>query len=397
MSEVESTANEDTSQNVETIDNGLGNSPASFDELEAVHSFHDNKKKDEAKEKKNEIKSEVKKELEKKEAKAKKPAGEGEQKEVPEDGEDEAETAETKAPAVKTLKVKAGDQDVELPVNVEIPVKINGQDAKVTLDELRNNYAGKTEWSRRFGELDRNEKKFTQTKDTFITRAKDILATSEKDGLAGLTRLAEIAGHDPIKWRQDFLNNLMPDLEKYRDLTDDERNALEQQHQLEFYKQRDESHRKATEDQQAIKALETKVADLQQTHQIDQETFAKTFVALEELQQKGQLGEQWITPEMVVEVAVAERRVDAVSATLKELNLNLSEAQQDQAIRDILEVAKSNADLSMDDLKDITKQVWGDQKAQTLSRKIAKTQSSERKSQKTPANPQHEAISFDDL
>ena len=331
----------------------------------------------------------------KKESKAEGDEGDDTEAEAPET--ESSERAAADQPPAKTLKVKDGDKEVDLNLLVKIPVKVAGQETEVTLDELRNNYAGKVAWSERFGEVGRKEQRLEKVKSDFVGAFKEFQEIAEKDGLQALCKLAEMNGQNPIEFREKFLSGLLPQLENYAAMSEDERAQAEKDFKLASLERENETHRRAREEQQSLAQLKSKIDSLQETHQIDPQTFESTFQALESLQKQGKIRE-FITPEMVVEVAISERRYSAIESALDELNLSVDSKAKDQMVNDLMSVAKANPDLSPEDLKEIALNAWGTKKAQNLSRKIQKTQGEGTRSPaRTPANPSHEALSFDDL
>lgn len=408
MSEVE--MNESTTETpvADKIEVMGGELPVSFDELETIHSYHHEKAKSakEPKQEKSEKKAEGKnsgKESGAKTGEAKK----GKEAEVDEKDQDDEELVEgdsSKAsakskeekPQAKTIKAKAGDQELELSLATMVPAKVDGKEVEVSLEELRNNYAGKVAWSTEFSKLGTEKKKFSDERNAVNAALGEIFELSKKDGVASLMKMAELTGLDPIKWRKDFMDSLIPALESYAQMDETERKAAEAEFERNYYRGQLESQSKRQQEEQSFKQFQTHVAQLQQTHQIDPAKFEKTFFELEALQKEGSLKTE-ITPEFVVEIVKSERVYDAVSEVCTELNL--PKEQKDMIFKDLSEIATRNPELTANDLKEIARDVWGMTKAKNLSRKMQKSGRAETvvKAKAQPKNPGHEAITFDDL
>jgi hypothetical protein len=404
MAEVES-VNESTAEipSSEKLELAGGENPVSFDELETIHRYHDQKQKEG---KASEKKAQTKDAEDKKESRTgqsnkagdddsagKKESGTAQDEDSKEATADKEETK----PPVKTLKAKAGDQELDLALNTLIPAKVAGKEVEVTLEDLRNNYAGKVAWSEEFSKLGTEKQKFTEEKTSLMNDLTEIFNLSQKDGVSALMKMAEFSGMNPLEWRQNFMNVLLPQLENYLSLDETERNAVESQFEKDYWKQQAESQRERQHQEQSFKQFESHVSQLQQTHQVNPDLFAKTFFELEKLQKAGQLNRE-ITPEFVIEIVNAERVYDAVSEVFEELKLDLASDEKDKVFKDLSEIAERNPELTASDLKEIAREVWGKHKAQNLSRKIQKAKG-EKSAQapKRAMNPGHEPLTFDDL
>jgi hypothetical protein len=400
MSEVESiNPNESTSEVPagDKIELAGGSSPVSFDELENIHKHHSDKAKEEKKAARAEIKS--------KDEKTGDDGGAGKDVKKQIGEEKDGRTTETKATDktvqakenIKTIKAKLGDADLEMNLASLIPVKVQGQEQTVSLDELRNNYAGKVAWNNEFSKLGTQAQKFKQEREQLATRLKDIFETSRKDGLGALMKMAEFSGQNPLEWRTEFMKVLLPQLENYLYMDETEKAASEKSFEANYWKQQAESQSKAKHEEESFKSFEARVSTLQQTHKIDPETFSKTFYELEKLQKEGHLNKE-ITAEFVVDVVRTERVFDSVEDAFKEIELDLPEEQKKKILKDMIDLSEKNPDLKTSDLKEIVKEVWGQQKAKNLSRKIQKAGAPQAIKAKTqPKNPGQEPITFDDL
>jgi len=99
---------------------------------------------------------------------AKKVEGEEEAKEAP------ISDAKTNG---KKLKVKIGDEYYSLDASGEVTVKIDGKPEKVAIQELINNYSGKTAWDKKFTEIGNEKKVLQQEKQVLESRMTEIKET----------------------------------------------------------------------------------------------------------------------------------------------------------------------------------------------------------------------------
>lgn len=316
---------------------------------------------------------------------------------VSSDVDDITKDATAKQEKPRLTKIKAADgKEVEVDLTSNIQVTVDGKPVEVSLEELRNNYSGKVAWSERFSKFENEKKSFTQEKTHFQSRISEVAEAARTDGMSAMMKMAEMSGQDPLVWREQFLDNVLPTLANYLEMTDDERRVAELEHQNKYLKTREESQRTKTQEEHEFHSFQTKVETLQQTHQIDPETFKSTYFDLEKLQKLGQLKGE-ITPEMVTEVVKTERLYDQVTQTLSEMKIT-DESEVDRAFKHMNDVAKAHPDLSADDLKEICIEVFGKRKAQVLSRKVQGSSSgSQPRRNAGPKNPGSEPVSFDDL
>jgi hypothetical protein len=216
--------------------------------------------------------------------------------------------------------------------------------------------------------------------------------------MSALMKMAEFSGLDPVQWRKDFHAKLMPQLENYLNMSDDERTALELSWERDHYKSQAESQSKRTEDEANFKAFETRVRGLQQTHQVSETEFETAFTELTRLQKEGKFKGD-VTPEFVIETVRKERVWTAAESVLVgELKLNLTEPEKTSILRDLGNLALQN-DLSIEDVQEIAREAWGKKKSQSISRKLQKSGEAEKiaPSKRAPVNPASEPWSFDDL
>jgi hypothetical protein len=76
----------------------------------------------------------------------------------------EREETEQKS-EVKKITAKNGEDNLEIPANITIPHKVDGEEVEIPLQELLNNYSGKQAWDKRFSELDVERKEYQKERD----------------------------------------------------------------------------------------------------------------------------------------------------------------------------------------------------------------------------------------
>lgn len=122
------------------------------------------------------------------------------------------------------IRVKNGEDFVELSETATMRVPVNGRNELVTLQELKENYSGEVGYAEQFEKFQEQKTKHEEE----VT-----LLQSEMEKIGGLLRgdspldaalyLAQIGGGDPIDTRAKILQSLSEDLAAMSDLSDAER------------------------------------------------------------------------------------------------------------------------------------------------------------------------------
>lgn len=389
-----------------------GESMTSFDEMEAIHTETDLKIKAKAVEA-------AAIEAEKAKLQKKEDATDGVAEELVEDGADAKEETETKQAKtdeeetvledkedVKTFKFKNGEEESEINSNSLHTVKVNGEDVEVNYQELVNSYAGQEFIKKRIGELGTENKKlldekynWNTEKSSFDHKIKNAISLLSTDPLAGLANFAEMSGMDGTQWVKEFNASLMAKVDELAGMTEEERLQQEQRVMSKSH----EAKLKAREDALNVKeqnqVILARMRDVQEKHNIDDETFRSTFNELQEMQTKGKLQGE-ITPEFVADVVKYDRTQEKVNGILEVIRPSMIEDKE--AVGDLVEVLINqdpDGEFGDDDIKDIILQAFPNTAApdESLSKKVKKTSSAEKKAQKDVRQPQNEPLSFDEI
>lgn len=387
-----------------TIEIVGGSSPASFDELEAV----DRHAKTEEKVKKSEVK-EAAKEAAKEVLKKKDASSEASKKGGDKDGRtpDDKSTAEgedgkEKSAAqdvkpVKTLKVKIGDEDKELPLDAKIPVKVSGEEKEVTLEELRHNYAGKVDWSRKYSELDKERKTFTKDREMLNSTLNEVFDLSKKDAFGAMLKFVELGGLDPIKYRKDFLDSIFPALEKLQGMDENERRALDREFELNYRQQALEAREAKTREAQEFEQFQEQTLKQVEQHGLSPDEFFETYADLARRQSEGQFKQQ-LTADVVLQVALTSKTYDQVFDAVEAVGAKLEDAKVQKLVTTLANSVKSG-ELRLADVKDTVMEFLKVDRSEKLSQKVAKSSPDkvQKPKPKAPVNPGHEPLTFDEL
>jgi len=397
------TASAPIGQSVGTVDNTGdslvvtgGDSPATFEELEAFEA----KAKSSKKESKSEVKEAVKetvKELSKskKEDDDEKPQKEAKDKK-PGEKEDKKLEAKDKPKEKKTLKAKLGDKELDLDPDVLIPVKINGKDEYMSLNELRSDRSGKVEWDKRFQQLDREKKEFQGKTNAITEKVKAIF--QEQDPDLRFYRMAELSGVSPQEYRQKFFDDNIKLLENYYAMTDDEKKADAISFENKVLKAKLQAGESAQKQSQAIQQLDSKVQNLWKTHNVTQDQFVDRYDEIESLVQQGKFKGE-VTPEFIVESITKDKIWDTTESTLNALGVELPIETRSRTLLNFVNDAYSLGIYDQAEIQEMVKEIWSKpSKEELVQEKV--TQREEFMEGKKPAarsSKPTEVLLFDDL
>lgn len=293
------------------------------------------------------------------------------------------------AKAKKLYKAKIGEAIAEYDPDADLDVTIDGKVLPVKLQELVNNYSGKTAWDKRFTELDQSKKSF-QTEKAKLTETLQKfheLSVVKGDPLTALTYIAEQFGANPIEIRKSYMDRLQSMATQLSGKSPEEIQAALEKEELASLRQQDAQKVQDAELAKIQSGLQQRIDRILSEHSLDEASFAKAYHELKEY------GVKDIDPETVgqyvAEVKVRTEIKDALTA----VNSELTEQKISDAIED-LRKAQLAQGLSIADIKDIVKEVYGKgpSKVQRLAKKLDQP-----KARTSTANPAHEAINFDDL
>lgn len=369
----------------EPIQKGGGESPASWDDLEAVNSMQSQVLKNETKQ---ELKAEkeARKELGgKPEKEEKSEPKKQEVKKAPVEKEKEKPSQES-----KRLKIKHNEQDYDLPLEMKIPVKIDGKTEEVALSEAIARYSQQKHLDKIYSDFKSDKVSFEQQRQkmkTFMDQAKNLLV-DKKDFRGFIDTIAEPLGLEPNVVYQDTVKALEQKLEEAQHLSPEEKRIKALEDELNYHKQRDESIKQKHVQAESRQKLEASVKDVLSAHQIDMGTFANHFETLVKLG----IPKEEISAEQIGEFHKNMNTISYIENTLKSINSDL--ASEDE-IKSWYEKAKS-LNATDAEISAAIELIHGQSAEKKLNKKIDK--SLKRASLENPVkNPDKDVSFWDDL
>lgn len=385
-----------TSEGQETVVHKAGDGPVSFDELERMHASTERKPAAKAKEK------------EPSEEKRKESKGKGEpsdakeewQKESKEDDDvltkdvKDGKPLENKAEAVKTIKVKSGEDEVELRSDSMVPVKVGGKTEMVPLQEALNGYSGQAHLSREFATFKKERETFEAERvdlDTAVSTAHDFLV-NRKDLRGFIEYVSDAMGVDGDKLYADTVADFRKVQEEWSSLSPEERRQKELEQENQYWKQRHDQSRQAEAKKREGQALESKVLGVMQKYGITEK--AQFVARYDELVKTGAYQAEQITPELVGEYHKGIQTAEKIGTLIAEVAPGLD--GKDEATTKLVRLALQN-DATDEEIREVVTQMYGNQAERKLSKKIAKMETKARAEHGGKRDPQKSPMFFDDL
>jgi hypothetical protein len=229
---------------------------------------------------------------------------------------DEGESAEASSETVKELKFKVGPRgkEVALPPDAKVVIPVDGQEVEVTLEDLKANYNGKVVYEKKFSELDKNWKAFSKDKEQTETQLNNILSKAyNKDVLGSILDMADIAQLDPKPVFEHIRDELIGDIEKYVNMTPEQRELHWLKKEIEFMSRDRESLAQRKQAEQTQAELDAAASKLRETLEVSDDWMQK---AKTELEANPELAKQYLGDdtkkhgEKVVQLADTLKRQD---------------------------------------------------------------------------------------
>lgn len=301
--------------------------------------------------------------------------------------------------ALKLLKAKNGDQPLDVPADAVFDVMIDGKKEAVSAQDLLNNYSGKTDWTRKYTDFDKERKSYQTERQVLEKNIEGFLGIVNKpeasftDIAMTLAQFAQV--DNPISFVRALRQKLTPDAQKWLEMSEQDRMLAETKEENQFLTAKEQSKRDAEVREQEIAQLQQKIDSVREAAKISEEDFKSTY---RQIVQDGKVPEESITPEYVAEYYQVSKAYDLAEKVLESVD---PESKDDaQALRQLVSIKQDNPDFSEDDLRDVAEAMLGrkaKRAAKALSDKVRSNEPKAKASSSAPRAPQNEPINFDDL
>jgi len=270
-----------------------------------------------------------------------------------------------------------------------LKVKVDGEEVDVSLDDLKSNYSGKVAYDKKFSELDRDKKAY----ETEVAEVNGYINTfAEKlrsgDGMGAMSYFAEFNGMPPHEFKQQLIQSLLPEIEKYQGMDPRDIDLEYKQQEADYYKRQNESVQAQTQEREAATALQTVEQNVQDKHGFDSDDWLDASAHI-----KAHItSDMEYSPELVRDFMIAER----AEGILTEVDASLLD---DATFYETLQTIIKNDNgedgfYTNDDLKELVsnarKTFVEEPKVKAVEEKLAKTATKKTKKPQTTKNKNQE-------
>ena len=319
-------------------------------------------------------------------------AKEASKEEVETEPEKEKEAEES----IKKITGKAGNKKYELTSDTVFSHKVDGEEVDVTLQDLLNNYSGKTSYDRKFQEFSESKKELEAERNNYQAELESIneyignfaQKIQQDDAMGALEYFAEFSGMKPYEFRNELVRQLAPEVERRSLLSYEEIENENLRQQNEYLLRQQESAEANRTSEQAKQELGNKIRQMQEAHGISDEDFEKSYYELVESNYEGD-----VTPDVVAEYYVHTQAYSRAESVLETIDTNLR--NQQQIVENFQRVIVNNPDFDDNDLKEIAEEVYGDFKkkaSKSVSKKLPKAEKP-----RTKSTQKEDYVSFEDF
>lgn len=245
----------------------------------------------------------------------------------------------------KKLRMRMGEELFNVDSDASFKVKVDGQNVDVPLQELINNYSGKTAWDKKFTEIGK-EKKTLEFEKSSLTKQKESLTHHlnmalgpikdvNKNPIDSLLYLVEMSGEDPYNAYRRIMEANLEEIGTLMDLSEVER-------ELYFHKKKDELHnnvaRKRSEKQQSEQTFNQavqRIDSLRQAHNVTESAFVDASEELESIYKESGLDINSVTDEAIVDYASLKPHIATVRELVEPYVDNISEEKYGDVVAEL--------------------------------------------------------------
>lgn len=300
---------------------------------------------------------------------------------APESNEEEAEDdKEGKEESGEDSEDKEADEEVEEEVDYQarmdelnqkledgsLEIKID-EEQSATIQELKNDFIGQREISKRFSEID-VEKKAHQADveevNTYINTFADHMRNG--DSVGAMQYMGQFSGIAPYMVKEQLIAALTPEVIRRSSMSSVELNNEQLNAQNEYLQEQNESAGQRRESEQANMELQNSINSIRETHNIDEQTWQDTVEAVSQ-----NLGDnEQLTPELVADTVRYSRMYTQAESVISALPDKLE--NEEGWIEELVNVKEKYPDFTDEDLAEVLNGALGKVKENSSGQKLAK-------------------------
>ena len=245
----------------------------------------------------------------------------------------------------KKLRMRMGEELFNVDSDASFKVKVDGKNEDVPLQELINNYSGKTAWDKKFTEIGK-EKKTLEVEKAQVTRqseelkahvAKALAPLRTKDGnpMDSLLYLVEMSGDDPYNAYRRIMESNLGELGKLMDMGDVERELYFHKKKDELYSDVAKKRQGKVQEEQTFNQVVQKVDSLRQAYNVTEDAYVDASDELEEIYAASKLDVNDITHEAIVDYASLKPHIAVVKGLIEQYEDNISEGKYGDVVAEL--------------------------------------------------------------
>ena len=347
-------------------------------------------------------------------------AEEPEEEETPPDKkEDDQEPEKVSVPdetrqEVRTVKTKYDGEEMELYGDLTIPTKVAGKTEQVALSELMDNYSGKVDYNRKYGELGSQKADLQKQVDEHTSQVEEMqnlvgqmLEATQDNPLKLFDVISEIHDVDPVKLKMEAIRSQVQAVAGIAKMDDTERERWFKEQELKFREEHLTSKENRGNAQKATEAQRSHESQVREQYHVNDESYSQAYELTKNYKEDQNL-EGKPTPEEVVQVHRHLMAEDAILATRKDWAEELQQGNNadretlSHYVSQLRDIALKNPEFDQADLEDIINNSVGvasqQSSAQNLGRKVMKTQPAPKENVSgMKGRKSKKPITFDDL
>lgn len=262
-----------------------------------------------------------------------------------EDSESDSKEKQETAPKVKMLKARVGDEKTDLHPETELRVKVDGKRVDVPIQELINNYSGKTNWDKKYNELN-NEKETFQKESTqykqelgwlqgHMKTVSEILDDPERSPIDALMHIVDSTNRNPVEYQMKLFKHMQGQVENMAEMDEVEQELYWERQKNAYLAQRQESLSERAKSEKEQASQKAKVDQIRDAQGVSEDQFMEAHSELKEL------GFDNVTPEQAVNYAVIKPHLDEAESLIQPYEEEMTTDGADKLILELANYLKS--------------------------------------------------------
>lgn len=277
----------------------------------------------------------------------------------------ESEGEKTEKPQGKTLRIKDGENSVDISADATVKVKVKGKNEFVSIEELKSNYSGQKAWTEEIAtakektELaEQNTEKFQSERNEVIGHLEKVagmLDQAEGDPLEALYYLLDITGRDVNTYTKrvfDFMEQRVDDMSEMDDV---EKELYWNKRKLQSIEDNQAAKADTLQQENTQRDFIARVDQIRESQGVSEDQYV---AAHNELVGLG-LDANSIRPEQVVEYSVLKPFAEKAEAISYEYRDDLGDDELDALTTELTSVMQKRPGISDEDALSVAAKMLG--------------------------------------